>query len=879
MINFFTEQLDFLVTTVIAIIMVFSAKSMIKKERIGNSTYSQSTFGPVFWLGFLLILMIGWLITVFLGNTEKEKVFSFAKNSLLETDRNIRIELANFQKTFSLESIKEVITQNPKILSYSPGIIFILNKEKKIECSDIPEYSNTFLEGPLAELNDVQTTSTRRIFDSHLISGQLISLQGKIMIFEELKNEGKSFYSVIFFPADTIQKNRLAGIILMLSIIAMVLGITVTFRNYEIEARTQLAKEAVFRSIIEESPNCVMLFDEKSEFLAINPKGLEYLKKREEEVIGKQFFLIWAKNFQEIVQQAMHEANLGLHSVFEAEFPEGGRRMLNSLIPLENYPGKDKKERRIVGLMVDVTSRKKMQRALEEQQQRLSLAYKLAERESRKFSTMIAGMEEGVLLFDKSGKILEVNFWFIDLLGKGKLLIVGKNIKELETPILPPETNEILDKLSMSDQANPIIKHVSFETRDFMIRFQPIFEDGKYDGALLNVIDVSDLVFARKVAEEASLAKSQFLANMSHEIRTPMNGVIGMADLLLSTELDSKQKAFTEMIVRSGKALLTVINDILDFSKIEAGMLRLETIPFNLKDLIDEIFIILGKRTKEKSLSFTYSYPESVPSNVLGDPVRIRQILFNLLDNAIKFTEKGFIQLKASLKKIEGDKIEVLLEVEDSGIGISEPKLNAIFEKFNQADPTITRRYGGTGLGLTISKHLAEMMGGIMTVRSEIGKGTSFIVQIPFTRVENTDFFKQTPANSPSTMIQKKNSKILVVEDDIINQKVIQGTLSRLGYGCEVVDSGAGSIETCSKNCFDLILMDCQMPEIDGFEATKSIRKILSPKQYQKTPIIALTACVMEKDRQKCLDAGMDDFLPKPVEPDKLAKILEKYIT
>ncbi|MBF0410728.1 MAG: response regulator [Candidatus Riflebacteria bacterium] len=872
--SFIVEQLDFLIALAVVFTMVFAAKHFLKTDRFssGSSANSRPSFGPVFYLFILLVIMIGWLVTEYLGNSERELLNFKTRNALAEAERKIRVELAKSEKTYNQKELEELLKTSPNILNIPESFIILTDSREKIFFSNKSEHIGLHLQK--------KQNISEYLFEQLPLNDSTIRFNGASYFFAQSKDDFAGINLHIFYMAKGIAVMRLFGIVLMSTILSLILGATVSFKNYQVETAIRLAKEAVFRAIVEESPNCVMLFNSSGEFVAVNPRGLEHVGKSEEQLLGQHFCTIWHANYHKIVREAISEAVSGLHSTFEAEFPTGGRRMLNSLIPLSNVPAHAREDNRIVGLMIDVTSRKKMQKALEEQQQRLALAFKLAERESRKFSAMISGMKEGVLLFDIDGKILEVNIWFLDLISKNKLDLLGKKISDLIPDSL---TEECLEKFYELKNKPDIIQqpiNINYLSHKLLTRFQPIFEDGKFDGALLNLIDVTDLVSARQQAEDANRAKSQFLANMSHEIRTPMNGVIGMADLLLNTQLESRQKMYAEMIVRSGKALLTVINDILDFSKIEAGMLRLERIPFNLKELVKEIFVILEKRAKEKKISFDFSYPSLIPENFYGDPVRIRQIMSNLVDNAIKFTEKGFVAIRIKHVRSENNISEIILEVEDTGIGISEEKINLIFEKFSQADSTITRRFGGTGLGLAISKQLSEMMGGDMTVISTSGSGTIFSVRLYMQEVI-PEKKQQMPPEVINEQIDKTEhdnrgkSRILVVEDDSINQKVIYGMLSQAGYNCEIAESGSEAIKLCQTNKYDLILMDCQMPEVDGITATKKIREIPSEKQV---PIIALTACVMPDDRKRCEEAGMDDFLAKPIESDKLSEILEKYL-
>ncbi|MGB3397757.1 MAG: PAS domain S-box protein [Nitrospira sp.] len=412
-----------------------------------------------------------------------------------------------------------------------------------------------------------------------------------------------------------------------------------------------------------------------------------------------------------------------------------------------------------------------------------------------------------------------------------------------------------------------------------------------------------ELRAAKEAAEAASTAKSEFLANMSHEIRTPMNGVLGTTELLLNTQLTDKQRHLASTVLRSGKTLLAIINDILDFSKIEAGKLDLECIDFDLLPVLEESLELFGEAARRKQLRLSHHIGEAVPRYLKGDPVRFRQVLMNLLSNAMKFTETGEISLKAEY--VEGTTTRALLRfaVTDTGIGISAAAQSRIFDAFSQADGSTTRRYGGTGLGLSIAKQLVGLMGGSITVESTPGSGSTFAFTVQFdlqplgsglsTMLEpylhvpepvlssgqtNDAPHHISPSLGPDFPGAKPNGRILLAEDSPVNREVAIGMLEQLGYEVEVAENGRQALVTTEHNQFDIVLMDCQMPEMDGLTATGAIRTREQSSSQRRVPIIALTAHAMQGDREQCLAAGMDDYLSKPYTQTQLQEILRKWL-
>jgi PAS domain S-box-containing protein len=566
----------------------------------------------------------------------------------------------------------------------------------------------------------------------------------------------------------------------------------------------------------------------------------------------------------------------GFSAPLEVEYVHADGHRIPALLGLAAL---DSGEDTAVGFIVDLTERKRAEERLRKSEQRLL--------------TLLDSLDDIVVEMDEHGTFLDIWARGDDLLPRPRAEMIGQNIAAL----LGDEMSQsYLDKLHAALETGRSQEfEYSFKRSKepegtlhwVMVRFHPTRSgDAGPRTVCLVVSEITarkqaqeELRKAKEAAEAANGAKSQFLANMSHEIRTPMNGILGALDLVLDSPLNDEQRECLGMAKTSADSLLGILSDILDLSKVEAGKLDLNPEEFRLRRMVEGAVKLLASRAREKNIELTCQIDDGVPDALIGDDMRLRQVVVNLIGNGIKFTNRGEVAVRVALESRGQDLVQLHFVVRDSGIGISPDKQKLIFEAFAQADGSTSRRFGGTGLGLTISSRLVEMMGGRIWVESVPGQGSQFHFTAMFTPASKEPVYPKKPLEGAAESGLRKDPRrlhILVADDNPINQRVVVRVLERQGHWVAVAANGREVLATLEQRTFDMVLMDVHMPEMNGLEATAAIRAT-ETLSGRRLPIIALTAGAMLGDREKCLAAGMDDYLAKPFQMETLMDIVDAY--
>ncbi len=634
--------------------------------------------------------------------------------------------------------------------------------------------------------------------------------------------------------------------------------------------------EERYRNFFATSQDGVFMTSQDGQFIDVNAAALKmlgYSPGEREEALLKSVTDFYA-NPEERAAHVALVSELGLSKEYPVDLRKADGTILATLVT--TVPRRDSKGTIIgfQGSIRDITERKRSEEILRNTVQR--------------FHTILSSLYSGVLIVTEEGTIEFANQAFCDMfdLTESPASLNGLTASEMLERMFGvyADPGNTLGRITeiVANQLPVKGEEVAIRgDRTYLVDFVPLRVNGKSCGRLWHHTDITERKMTEervnemaRRAEAASAAKSEFLANMSHEIRTPLNAVLGMLDLTLDSNLDEKQRERVLVAKSAADALLALLNDILDFSKIEAGKLDLVETDFSVRSLLHNTESLLDVWAQDKMLNLTSSVDANVPVAVRGDPNRLRQILLNLGYNAVKFTDHGAIAILVDVHEQMPDEVLLHFAVSDTGIGLPPHKVNSIFDRFSQADSSATRKYGGSGLGLAISSQLVAAMGGYLWVESEAGKGSTFHFTVRFRQAESAD--PMTPENRQDTAakVDLAGMKVLLVEDNIFNQAVAVEVLKKQGCKVTVASNGREAVEAFHAQTFDVILMDLQMPEMDGFEATRIIR---SGETSDRIPIIAQTAHAFTEDRDRCMKAGMDEHISKPINVTELLRILARF--
>lgn len=645
----------------------------------------------------------------------------------------------------------------------------------------------------------------------------------------------------------------------------------------KVHERTQQLAESqkAYKSLVEQAGDVIFNLDANGVFTYINPVAERVLGIPVADILGKHFGDMVLPEYRQQVVKFYTDMVMNGETNSYLEFPTMSAQReiiwLGQQVDLSFHP--DGSLEKVTAVARDITEIRQVQERIRKSEE--------------KYRGLIENMELGLMEIDQRGRIVRAYEWFCDMTGYQESELIGRD--PLEVFVRPEDVPFMQQQEANRSKGQAGIYEIQIRKKNgewiwVLISGAPIYdEEGRVVGSMGIHYDITkrknleaELRWAKDEAERARQAEKEFLAQMSHEIRTPLNAVIGMANLLSTTELNEEQASYVQDVKYAADVLHGLISDVLDLSKIEAGKLELSESLVNIHESVAMMSRTLEYRAKEKGNKLTFHVDENVPHSLLADRNIINQILLNLVGNSIKFTKNGKIHIQLQAERLDGDNCQLYFEVSDTGIGIAKDKIDTVFEKFKQAEGRMTHKeYGGTGLGLPICKQLIELHGGQISLESELGKGSRFLFSI-FCKVskEIAPSLHQEGQDEP---IDISSLHFLIAEDTYLNQKYVKGLLHRWGASWVLAENGNEAVAASKKEQFDVILMDMQMPEMDGYDATRAIRAdATNPNQH--APIIALTASALIDEKQKAIDAGMNDHLTKPFTPDQMTSMLQRWV-
>ncbi len=639
----------------------------------------------------------------------------------------------------------------------------------------------------------------------------------------------------------------------------------------EQERKAAFESNALLNAFLDNSPSFISLRNSEGEYLIANKATLENINRTKEEVIGFRLDEIFGKDIADQVMNDDREViatGKGETKEYVVEQNGATEYYIRHVFPVFDADGK---AYGVGAISNRITEAKKLEHEI-----RLT---------SERFTSLFYNSPISMTITDMAtGNFVMANNAFLDTFGFSSEEIIGENAERFDFVVDPRDivllseelmkTRKILNRELAVRKRNgeEFIALCSLEIIDVdghaqvMSAFQDITKQKRVELTLQE---------AKKEAEAATLAKSSFLANMSHEIRTPLNAMLGFGDLLSKTDLNNLQREYLDAIETSGKNLLSIINDILDFSKIEAGMFSIEKTPFSVQQALHSVNTMFFDRAQSKGLKLFKSVDPKMPTLVNGDPTRFTQIMINLIGNAIKFTNKGSVSVECQVEKLTATEVTVKISVADTGIGIASNKLDSIFNRFTQAEDNTTRNFGGTGLGLSIAKKLVELQGGELWVKSKPDEGSEFGFHLTYEISESKEYTHKEASPPDTSRSEKfKGKRVLIVEDNLLNLKLASTLLSAEGFEVDSAANGQLAIDKLKELAFDIVLMDIQMPVMDGYEATQELRKSLN----LQVPVIAMTANALAGERERCINSGMNEYITKPFKTQELFELIGRLL-